>query len=133
MTGSDEAAEQVDIEPLIDHIKAARGFDFSGYKRTSLTRRFVKRFTALGLTSPEEYLRHLDGHDDEYVELFNTVLINVTSFFRDKDTWEAVRDIVIPPILERSEGDGVVRAWVTGCASGEEAYTLAMLLCDAIG
>jgi two-component system CheB/CheR fusion protein len=120
------------FEALLEYVREARGFDYTGYKRPSLMRRFQKRMDAVGAGSYDDYRTVLERDAREFDELFNTILINVTSFFRDPATWEFVRDDVIPKILE-SRPTGAIRIWSAGCASGEEAYTLAMLFADAIG
>jgi two-component system, chemotaxis family, CheB/CheR fusion protein len=74
---------------------------------------------------------HLQVHPDEFTALFNTILINVTAFFRDADTWAALRESVLPELLDRH--DGVFRVWSAGCASGEETYSLAIALAEALG
>ena len=69
----------------------------------------------------------------EFTELFNTILINVTAFFRDAQMWEYIASDVIPRILQLRQGDASIRVWSAGCSSGEEAYSLAMLLAEALG
>src|SRR4051812_48995158 len=80
-----------------------------------------------------ESLARLDGDEAEFAELFNTILINVTSFFRDVAPWDAVRSSVIPTILAGKGPDDPIRVWTPGCASGEEPYTIAMLLAEELG
>jgi two-component system CheB/CheR fusion protein len=121
------------FEQLLEFVRDARGFDYSGYKRPSLIRRLDKRLQTLGLVSYADYRAYLEEHPDEFVELFNTILINVTSFFRDPEAWQFLAAEMIPQILERAGADGVIRVWSAGCASGEEAYTLSMLFADALG
>lgn len=121
------------FEALLRYLRDSRGFDFTGYKRTSLMRRVRHRMEHAGYSSYEEYLDVLQASSDEFASLFNTILINVTAFFRDPEAWEFVRDEVIPRLLaERGPADPI-RVWSAGCASGQEAYTLAMLLADALG
>jgi two-component system CheB/CheR fusion protein len=120
------------FEALLRHIKEQRGFDFTGYKRASLARRVRRRMEAVGLEDYEEYLDHLIVHPDEFTQLFNTILINVTGFFRDPDAWGYLRDDLLPDMLRRREGQPI-RIWSAGCASGEEAYTLAMVLAEHLG
>src|SRR4029453_2634052 len=120
-----------DFEALLLYLKEARGFDFTGYKRSSLMRRVERRMTQAGLHDYAEYLDHLQVHPEEFTALFNTILINVTGFFRDPETWAALSGDVLPRIL--NEHDGPFRVWSAGCASGEEAYTLAIMLAEAIG
>jgi two-component system CheB/CheR fusion protein len=121
------------FEALLRYMRDSRGFDFTGYKRTSLMRRVRHRMDQAGYTSFEEYLDLLQASSDEFASLFNTILINVTAFFRDPEAWEFVGAEVIPRLLaERGPGDPI-RVWSAGCASGQEAYTLAMLLAEALG
>ena len=127
------APEDSAFEALLDFIRENRGFDFTGYKRQSLKRRFAKRMQMLRIESHEDYQRYLDDHPDEFVDLFNTILINVTGFFRDAAAWEFVQAEIVPKIVEaKSPGEGF-RIWSTGCASGEEAYTLAIVFAEALG
>ena len=127
-------AEEPDsqFESLLVYLRDQRGFDFTGYKRTSLMRRVQRRMQALEIGSYEEYQDFMQVRPEEFTELFNTILINVTGFFRDPEAWDHLRDDVLPGVLER-RGNGPLRLWSAGCASGEEAYTLAMLLADVLG
>lgn len=86
-----------------------------------------------GHESFDQYLDVLQASSDEFSALFNTILINVTAFFRDPDAWEYVASDVIPRILAERGPDDPIRVWSAGCASGQEAYTLAMLLAEAVG
>ncbi len=115
------------------YLRDSRGFDFTGYKRTSLMRRVRHPMEQAGYTTSEEYLDVLQASADEFVALFNTILINVTDFFRDPEAWEFIRDEVIPMVLAERGPDDPIRVWSAGCASGQEAYTLAMLLTEALG
>lgn len=127
--------EQVDeaFEALLCYLRDSRGFDFTGYKRNSLMRRVRHRMGQINCETFEEYLDVLQAQPDEFAALFNTILINVTTFFRDPESWDVVREGVIPQILaERAPGEAI-RIWSAGCASGQEAYTLAMLLAEALG
>ena len=128
-----------EFEALIRHIQASRGLDFRGYKRTSLRRRITKRMEEVGAESFAAYHAFLEAHPQEFVELLNTVLINVTSFFRDAEAWDVLRDQVIPRLLARDRAGGggaaagQIRVWSVGCASGEEPYSLAILFAEALG
>jgi two-component system, chemotaxis family, CheB/CheR fusion protein len=126
------AADDPSFEELIEYIRADRGFDYTGYKRPSLQRRLDKRMQAVGVDSYAAYREYLEEHEDEFVELFNTILINVTSFFRDGPAWEYLRENVVPRILEHAQDHEGVRIWSTGCASGEEAYSLAIAFAEAM-
>jgi two-component system CheB/CheR fusion protein len=121
------------FEALLEHLKVSRGFDFTGYKRSSLMRRVDRRLAHIGITDYAEYLDYLELHGDEFTALFNTILINVTGFFRDPDAWDHLARVVLPDLLaERSPGRPL-RVWSAGCASGEEAYTLAIVLAELLG
>jgi two-component system CheB/CheR fusion protein len=126
----DDTDESFDV--LLHYLRDTRGVDFTGYKRTSLMRRFRHRMDHAGVSTFAEYLDVLQANSDEYGALFNTVLINVTAFFRDPDSWQFVRDEVVPAILARRGPDEPIRVWSAGCASGQEAYSLAMVLADAL-
>ncbi|MFL6231645.1 MAG: CheR family methyltransferase, partial [Thermoanaerobaculia bacterium] len=115
------------------YLKSTRGFDFSGYKLPSLMRRVQKRMQQVGVASHTEYIDYLEVHPDELTPLYNTVLINVTAFFRDPPAWQALKERILPRILEEKGEDLPIRCWSAGCASGEEAYTLAVLLAEAVG
>jgi two-component system CheB/CheR fusion protein len=123
-----------ELEMLLEFLKNSRGFDFTAYKRTTLSRRIDKRMSAIGIATYGAYLDYLEVHQDEFIQLFNAILINVTSFFRDADAWEYLRTEVVPKIIEASDrADGQIRVWSAGCASGEECYSVAMLLAEATG
>src|SRR3989442_1233038 len=119
-----------EFEKLIEYLRDTRGFDFTGYKRASLLRRVALRCSELGIDSFRAYLDYLQVHTEEFGALFNKILINVTEFFRDKETWDYVAEKVIPRIAAKA---GEIRVWSTGTSSGEEAYSAAILLCEALG
>ncbi|MFP5284458.1 MAG: CheR family methyltransferase, partial [Thermoanaerobaculia bacterium] len=118
---------------LLEYLKATRGFDFSAYKVSSLMRRIQKRMREVGVESYSAYTDFLEVHPHEFGPLFDTILINVTSFFRDPAAWDYLAQSVLPRLVEEKGEDGRIRIWSAGCASGEEAYSLAMLLCEAVG
>jgi two-component system CheB/CheR fusion protein len=126
MTPSDHAG----FDRILEHLRQTRGFDFTAYKPTSLMRRVRRRMQTVEIDEYDAYLDHLQVYPDEFAALFNTILINVTSFFRDPDVWTALRTTVMPAL---AAGAGPVRVWSAGCASGQEAYTAAMLLAEAMG
>jgi two-component system CheB/CheR fusion protein len=121
------------FEDLIRYIQESRGLDFRGYKRTSLRRRIGLRMETVGTADFPAYQAFLEVHPQEFVELLNTVLINVTSFFRDREAWDVLRDEVVPRILERGAPGDAIRIWSVGCASGQEPYSLAMLFAERLG
>jgi two-component system, chemotaxis family, CheB/CheR fusion protein len=122
-----------DFERLLQYLRETRGFDFSGYKRTTLLRRVEKRMTQVGVNGHAAYLEYLQAHPEEFATLFNTILINVTSYFRDAAAWEYLRDEILPKIIEGKAPYEPIRVWSAGVASGEEAYSVAMLLSEALG
>jgi two-component system CheB/CheR fusion protein len=125
--------EEPAFENLIRYIQQSRGVDFRGYKRTSLRRRIALRMEHLHVDGFADYHSFLEAHPQEFIDLLNTVLINVTSFFRDPDAWEALRDTVLLRLIEPGRGRDKLRLWSVGCASGQESYSLAMLLCELLG
>src|ERR671911_2128923 len=118
---------------LLAYLLDERGFDFHGYKPASLARRIRKRMESVSLDSFSAYREYLEAHPSEFATLFNTILINVTGFFRDPVAWDAIRATAIPEILAGKSAGEPIRAWSAGCASGEEAYTIAMILAEELG
>jgi two-component system CheB/CheR fusion protein len=131
---ANRAVEQRDpsFERLLQYLKESRAFDFTGYKRASLMRRVRHQMQQVGIDSFDDYHDYLQVHPDEFTALFNTILINVTSFFRDEDAWAYLAETALPRLLD-AVGDGPIRVWSAGCATGQEAYSLAMVLVEAIG
>jgi len=123
------------IDRLLEFVRDSRGFDFTGYKRSSIERRLAKRMGELGLEAGQydSYVEYLELHPDEFAELFNTLLINVTSFFRDAQTWEHMASSVVPGMIAARPAEEPIRVWCAGVASGEEAYTAAMVLARVLG
>ncbi|GID90900.1 CheR family methyltransferase [Amorphoplanes digitatis] len=121
------------FEQLLLYLKESRGFDFTGYKRSSLMRRVGRRMAQVSVPDYAEYLDYLEVHPEEFTALFNTILINVTSFFRDVEAWDHLRTEVIPALLAAKETGAPIRVWSAGCASGEEAYSLAIMLSEILG
>ncbi|TMJ07335.1 MAG: protein-glutamate O-methyltransferase CheR, partial [Bacillati bacterium ANGP1] len=120
------------LENLLDYLKRTRGFDFTAYKRSTLARRIEKRMQTVGVSHFTEYIDHLEVHPAEFTSLFNTILINVTEFFRDPPAWEFITAEAIPRILKKGTHEQI-RIWSAGCASGEEAYSIAILFSEALG
>jgi two-component system CheB/CheR fusion protein len=87
----------------------------------------------VGIDSYADYIDQLQVDADEFVALFNTILINVTGFFRDPDAWDYLREEVLPALLAERTPEEPIRVWSAGCAAGQEAYSLAMLLAEALG
>jgi two-component system, chemotaxis family, CheB/CheR fusion protein len=119
-----------DFEDLIEYLRDSRGFDFTGYKRASLMRRVTQRCHELRIDSFRSYLDYLQVHAGEFAALFDKILINVTEFFRDPQAWDYLRRNIVPRIVAKG---GDIRVWSTGTSSGEEAYSAAILFCEALG
>jgi two-component system CheB/CheR fusion protein len=122
-----------EFEALLEYLRGNRSFDFTGYKRASLMRRVNKRMQTLEIEGYGNYIDYLEVHPDEFTALFNTILINVTSFFRDMQTWDYLATEIVPQILVDKPPEAPIRIWSAGCASGEEPYTLAMIMAEALG
>ncbi len=128
-------AERPDLtlEALLEFVKETRGFDFTGYKRSTIQRRVAKRMGTVGVERYDDYLDYLELHGEEFAELFNTLLINTTGFFRDPQTWEYLATEVAPQVLAGRSDGSPIRVWCAGCASGEEPFTVAMVLVRVMG
>jgi two-component system CheB/CheR fusion protein len=123
----------VSLNELLHELAQQRGFDFRGYKRTTLQRRFRRRMFQLSLGTYAEYRDYIRKHPDENNKLLNTILINVTEFFRDPPAWEIIRHEILPSLLKSLKPGHSFRVWSAGCASGEEPYCMAMLLAEHFG
>ncbi|UKO97969.1 CheR family methyltransferase [Nostoc sp. UHCC 0870] len=122
-----------EFEQLLVYLRKNRGFDFTGYKRSNLMRRVRKRMQLLNIETFGDYLNYLEVDPEEFNHLFNTILINVTNFFRDATAWEALVEQVLPHIIKGKKHTDQIRIWSAGCASGEEAYTIAILMAEMLG
>lgn len=124
------------MERVFSLLRTHTGHDFSHYKRNTIIRRIERRMAVHQINKLSEYVRYLAYNPAEIDVLFKELLINVTSFFRDPESFEALSREVLPNILRACARSGPVRVWVPGCSSGEEAYSLAMVLvetADALG
>lgn len=110
---------------LTEKITRDRGFRCASYKDKCLRRRIAVRMRAKGTATPGEYAGILDSDPHEYERLMRSLTVNVTKFFRNLETYEAIRKTVIPALWDRGEGE--LRIWSAGCASGEEPYSLGIL------
>ncbi len=116
------------ISRILMMLRSGLGHDFSQYKKTTITRRVERRMSIHNIDNTEVYTRYLKEHPAEMQLLFKELLINVTSFFRDPEMFLELKQNVLPKLLEGKPDDYVFRVWIAGCATGEEAYTLAILL-----
>ncbi len=109
-------------------LRARLGHDFKGYKDNTFMRRVQRRMQAVKSTTLDEYVKHLADDPEEVSALFRELLIRVTSFFRDNEAFGVIEREVMPRLFAGKNADGSVRVWVPGCATGEEAYSLAILI-----
>jgi chemotaxis protein methyltransferase CheR len=116
------------IDRLLDQVARARGFRGDLYRQGCILRRLAVRMRARGAASYDAYAELLRGDPGEYDRLLDALTINVSRFYRNPETWDLLASAVLPAIAERR--GGAVRAWSAGCAAGEEAYTLAILLAE---
>jgi two-component system CheB/CheR fusion protein len=113
-------------------LRAQTGHDFSQYKQSTIVRRVERRQAVHRIQQPDDYVRFLQQNPGEVEALFQDLLIGVTNFFRDGEAFAALESQVIPRLLEGKAADGVVRVWVPACSTGEEAYSIAILLLEAM-
>ncbi|HEY7311451.1 MAG TPA: chemotaxis protein CheB [Gemmataceae bacterium] len=113
-------------------LRARAGFDFRSYRKRMLTRRVERRMGLSHLDSIPQYLAFLRDHPEEVKQLVKDLFISVTSFFRDPEAFEELASQVIAPLVQGKEADGVIRVWVPGCATGEEVYSLVILLLEQL-
>lgn len=119
-------------EAIFTILRNQIGHDFSGYKGKTFLRRVQRRMQVLDIRTPEAYVARLSADPEEVTALFRDLLINVTSFFRDAQAFDALADLVLPKLFEGRGTEDTVRVWVPGCATGEEVYSVAMLLCEQV-
>lgn len=120
------------MEKVLILLRCQTGHDFSVYKHSTLWRRIERRMNLHHLTAVDDYVRFLGENPQELELLFKEMLIGVTEFFRDATVWERLRGEVIPEMIRTRPDGGVLRAWVAGCSTGEEAYSLAMVFQEAL-
>jgi len=126
-----EALQETPVSDLLQILLARTRVDFREYKQTTITRRIERRMTALGIDDQAEYTQFLRNNPQAVDALFKDLLISVTRFFRDKDEFAQLRAQLPKLLANRTEGP--LRVWIAGCATGEEAYSIAMLISEALG
>jgi two-component system CheB/CheR fusion protein len=130
---SSGASERDGLGKVLSIIRSTTGADFSSYKLATIERRVVRRMALASIEGMDEYARHLQEHPEEVQALYQDCLITVTSFFRDPEAFEALRDHVLPALLRDRAPESPIRVWVPGCATGEEAYSIAICLLERAG
>ena len=124
--------EQSALEKVIILLRSRTGHDFSLYKKSTLYRRIERRMGIYQLNRIADYVRYLQENPNEVDLLFRELLIGVTSFFRDPDEWNLLRDKALLKLLGAQPNGGILRAWSAGCSTGEEAYSLAIIFIEAL-
>ena len=120
------------LDKIIILLRDRSGNDFSLYKTNTLHRRIERRMAVHQITTIDDYVRHLRGNLHELDLLFKELLIGVTNFFRDPAVWETLRSETLPALLAQHPNGKALRAWVSACSTGEEAYSLAMMFKEAL-
>lgn len=134
-----QADAERELEPFLDMVREHTSIDFRSYKAPTILRRLQRRIIAVGTSDLAGYTRYLEQHPDEYQRLASSFLIKVTDFMRDPELFDMLRDRIIPDLIatsrERRRGQNgyELRFWSAGCATGEEAYSLAILVLEALG
>jgi two-component system CheB/CheR fusion protein len=133
-TMSDDEHDEQFMSRFLNQLREQTGIDFGSYKRPTITRRLRRRMAAVRASSLREYARYASRNPREYERLASTFLIKVTEFFRDPDLFELLRKEIVPQLVSEAEAnDRELRIWSAGCATGEEAYSLAILVAEALG
>ena len=128
-----EQATDEDVQSVIQLLRQTTGADFSHYKMTTIRRRVVRRMLLLRLETLRDYADYLRERPDESRALYDDLLINVTTFFRDANTMEHLQKTVLPQLIRDRVSGEPLRIWVPACSTGQEAYSIAMLLLEVLG
>ncbi len=126
-------AVQKQLAKLFVLVRSEFGTDLSGYKPVTLERRIDRRMTLHRIERLEDYVTYVQSNREELAALYDDMLITVTSFFRDHDPFDALKTKVFPEILRHKDGRAPIRIWVPACATGEEAYSIAIILLEFLG
>jgi two-component system CheB/CheR fusion protein len=126
--------EDDQLRTFLDQLREESGIDFTTYKQPTIMRRLQRRMAATAQPTLGDYVRHIRRHPEERQRLIASFLIKVTEFFRDQDLFSYLREQVLPELIaDARHRGGELRLWSAGCATGEEAYSLAMVVADLIG
>jgi len=120
------------INKILHLIRTSTGNDFSGYKQNTIRRRVGRRMALHQINTINEYYRYVERTPAEIDILFKDLLIGVTNFFRDPQAWQVLQEKILPDLIKSKPSKASIRIWVPGCATGEEAYSLAMLLAEGL-
>ncbi|MCK8495740.1 PAS domain S-box protein [Spirosoma sp. RP8] len=127
------ASSSEDLRMIIQLLRRSTGVDFSHYKITTIRRRIIRRTLLYKLDSLRAYADYLRQHPDEALLLYDDLLINVTTFFRDADTMDYIQKVLLPQLVREKPAAEPIRIWVPACSTGQEAYSLAILLLEVLG
>ena len=130
---SQNDTDTLDLKKILLFVKSATGVDFTHYKKTTIRRRIIRRMLLYKLDTLAEYIVYLKKHPTEAGILYNDLLINVTGFFRDTEAMDYLKTQVLPRIIQSKAATEPVRIWVAGCSTGQEAYSLAIMVLEVLG
>ena len=125
--------EDQDLHGLLNQLRDRSGIDFSSYKPPTIMRRLQRRMVATSSATLADYIGHLQHNPNEYSRLVNSFLIKVTEFFRDPEMFDYLREKVLPSVINEARAHGELRIWSAGCATGEEAFSLAIMVAEFLG
>ncbi|MCP5236263.1 MAG: EAL domain-containing protein [Zoogloeaceae bacterium] len=128
----DAGGEASDLGTVVSVVRARTGHDFRHYKTGTLSRRIARRMGLATIENLDDYVEVLRSSEDEVQRLVRDLLISVTSFFREREAFDSLAANIVPALVARAGPDIPIRVWIPGCASGEEAYSIAILFLDAI-
>ena len=127
-----EIKDKSSLEKITNLLRTYTGNDFSLYKKTTVYRRIERRMTVHDIDKIAAYVQFLNENPKEIEILFKELLIGVTNFFRDTAVWEELKEKILPDVISKLEPGSILRAWVPGCSTGEEAYSLAIVFKEAL-
>jgi two-component system CheB/CheR fusion protein len=133
VTGTLPQRDSEVFKQILTVLRVRRGVDFSYYKQSTLKRRIIRRMALNKIEKPADYLNFLRENKSEHDALYNDMLISVTNFFRDPQSYEVLCDTIFPALLSKKASSEALRIWVAGCATGEEAYSTAICLQEHLG
>ncbi|MCA1728484.1 MAG: PAS domain-containing protein [Actinobacteria bacterium] len=129
----DEPDEKKKLESFLEQVRGQYGIDFRSYKTPTIMRRLQRRIVATDSGGLDGYIRYLEDHPEEYQQLVTSFLIKVTEFFRDVELFDFLRDELVPELIDKARTqNNQLRIWSAGCATGEEPYSLAILLSEIL-
>ncbi|KQS30939.1 CheR family methyltransferase [Dyadobacter sp. Leaf189] len=129
----EEDSTDKDLAKILAFVKSSVGIDFGHYKKSTIRRRIIRRMLLYKLDKLSQYMDYLKQHPAEATILYNDLLINVTSFFRDEQTMDYLKKQILPAIIKNKNAGDPVRLWVTACSTGQEAYSIAMIIMEILG